>query len=152
LLYTPLHGTGLVHEVLREAGYRCRVLEEQATPDARFSTVPGLVANPELPESLQLAIDRAGDDVDLVLATDPDADRVGAVCRHQGRWVHLSGNDIGVLVAYQVLSRDWKRRPLVLTTEVTSSLVDTVARAGGAEVVGDLLVGFKDVGEALRIR
>lgn len=151
LLYTPLHGTGLVHEVLREAGYRCRVLEEQATPDARFSTVPGLVANPELPESLQLAIDRAGDDVDLILATDPDADRVGAVCRHQGRWVHLSGNDIGVLVAYQVLSRDWKRRPLVLTTEVTSSLVDTVARAGGAEVVGDLLVGFKYVAEALRI-
>lgn len=151
LLYTPLHGTGLVHEVLREAGYRCEVLAEQCTPDARFSTVPGLVANPERPEALKLAMERAGDGIDLILATDPDADRVGAACRHQGRWVHLSGNDIGVLVAHQVLSRTWKRRPLVLTTEVTSSLVDTVARAGGAEVVGDLLVGFKYIAEALRI-
>lgn len=151
LLYTPLHGTGVVHEVLQEAGYACELLEEQMEPDARFSTIPGQVANPEFPETLQLAIERAGADIDLILATDPDADRIGAVCRHQGQWVHLSGNDIGALVAYQILTRDRAHRPLVLTTEVTSSLVDRVARAGGAEVVGDLLVGFKYIGEALRV-
>lgn len=150
LLYTPLHGAGVVHEVLRAAGFQASLVEAQAEPDSRFSTVPGHVANPERPEALRLAMDQAGPHIDLILATDPDADRIGAVCRHQGRWVHLSGNDIGVLIADHLLSRSFPRRPLVITTEVTSSLVAEVARANGAEILSDLLVGFKYIAEVLR--
>lgn len=154
IVYTPLHGTGTVHEVLRAAGFDVTLVEAQSEPDGRFSTVPGHVANPERPEALQLAMEQAGDDIDLVLATDPDADRIGAVCRHGSGWRHLSGNDIGVLIAHHLLQRRRPgasdRRPLVVKTEVTSTLVERVARAGGAVVVGDLLVGFKYVGELLR--
>jgi phosphoglucomutase/phosphomannomutase len=148
--YTPLHGTGVVHEVLRRGGFACRVHEPQAAPDGRFPTVPGGVANPEVPAAMAHALAAAGD-ADLVFGTDPDADRIGAEVRHQGRWVHLTGNDIATLVAFVACRRDVApRRPLVVITEVTSVLVSRVAAAEGALVIDDLLVGFKYVAEVLR--
>lgn len=150
VVFSPLHGSGCVDEALHAAGFSCDRVEAQAEPDGRFPTVPGHVANPERPEALELAIRVAGDTHDLVLATDPDADRIGAVVRHAGRWVHLSGNEIGALLVHHRLLHHHGRRPLVITTEVTSSLVGAVARAAGAAVIDDLLVGFKYVAEVLR--
>lgn len=150
LLYTPLHGTGVVHEVLAAAGFPCRLHEPQATWDGAFPTVPNGVANPEQPEAMANALAAAGD-ADMVLGTDPDADRIGAEVRHRGQWVHLTGNDIAALVVHATLRRDVDgREPLVVQTEVTSSLVPRIARAGGAVVVDDLLVGFKYVADVLR--
>ncbi len=146
--YTPLHGTGCVHEVLRRAGFSCALHDAQATPDGSFPTVPGHVANPELPVAMAHALDAL--DVDVVFGTDPDADRIGCEVRHDGGWVHLTGNDIAVLVVDQAVRRAPPgRRPLVIKTEVTSELVRRVAEAGGAVVVPDLLVGFKYIGEVL---
>ncbi len=150
VFYTPLHGTGIVHEVLRRAGFLCRLHEPQAIPDGRFPTVPDGVANPEMPQAMAHPLAAAGD-ADLVLGTDPDADRIGAEVRHRGEWVHLGGNDIAALVVHAALARDTGgRRPLVIVTEVTSVLVSRIATAGGAVVVDDLLVGFKYVAEVLR--
>ena len=150
VFYTPLHGTGIVHEVLRRAGFGCRLHEPQAIPDGRFPTVPDGVANPEMPQAMAHALAAAGE-ADLVLGTDPDADRIGAEVRHHGEWVHLGGNDIAALVIHAALGRDpGRRRPLVIVTEVTSVLVSRIATAGGAVVVDDLLVGFKYVAEVLR--
>lgn len=146
--YTPLHGTGCVHEVLRRAGFDCVLHGPQATADGTFPTVPGHVANPEVPEAMAHAL--AALDVDLVFGTDPDADRIGCEVRHGGSWVHLTGNDIAVLVVDQAVRRAPEgRRPLVIKTEVTSDLVSRVARAGGAAVIDDLLVGFKYIGNVL---
>jgi phosphoglucomutase len=153
LLYTPLHGTGTVHEVLAAAGFSCAVHGPQATPDGAFPTVPGGVANPEAPEAMAHALAAAGPDVQLVFGTDPDADRLGCEVRHQGQWVHLTGNEIAALVALARVitpSAD-ARQPLVVVTEVTSALVSRVAAACGAAVVDDLLVGFKYVAEGLRM-
>jgi phosphoglucomutase/phosphomannomutase len=150
VLYTPLHGTGIVHEVLRRAGFACRLHEPQAAPDGRFPTVPDGVANPEMPQAMAHALAAAGD-AELVFGTDPDADRIGAEVKHHGEWVHLGGNDIAALVAHAAVARDaGGRRPLVIITEVTSVLVSRIAVAGGAVVVDDLLVGFKYVAEVLR--
>ena len=146
--YTPLHGTGCVGDVLTRAGFVCALHEPQATPDGSVPTVPGQVANPERPEAMAHAL--AALDVDLVFGTDPDADRIGCEVRHQGGWVHLTGNDIGALVVHRRLRDAGDRQALVITTEVTSSLVGAVARAGGAAVVDDLLVGFKYVADVLR--
>jgi phosphoglucomutase/phosphomannomutase len=146
--YTPLHGTGCVHEVLEAAGFACTLYGPQAHADSAFSTVPGHVANPERPEAMQAACDAL--DVDVVFGTDPDADRIGCEVRHRGQWVHLTGNDIATLVVDQAVRRAPPgKRPLVIKTEVTSELVARVAEAGGAAVVGDLLVGFKYIGQAL---
>lgn len=148
VLYTPLHGTGVVDEALAAAGFDCRVHAPQAALDGAFPTVPGGVANPEVPAAMAHALAAAGD-ADLVIGTDPDADRIGCEVRHAGGFVHLTGNDIGALVIHALLLRAWPRTPLVVKTEVTSAFVERVAAAGGAVVVGDLLVGFKYVAEGL---
>ncbi len=148
-LYTPLHGTGVVHEVLRAAGYACDLHAPQATLDGAFPTVPDGVANPEIPAAMAHAL-AAARDHDLVFGTDPDADRLGCEVRHHGEWVHLTGNDIAVLVAYQACRQPPPgKQPLVMVTEVTTSLVGRVAEAAGAALVDDLLVGFKYIADGL---
>jgi phosphoglucomutase len=152
ILYTPLHGTGVVHEVLYAAGFDCALHEPQATPDGAFPTVPNGVANPEAPAAMAHALAAAGDAFALVFGTDPDADRLGVEVRHRGRWVHLTGNDIAALVVTAALAgapTDPHRDPLVVITEVTSTLVGRVARGAGAILVDDLLVGFKYIGQGL---
>jgi len=147
--YTPLHGTGCVHEILAAAGFDVVLHEPQATADGSFPTVPGHVANPENPAAMEHATGAL--DVDLVFGTDPDADRIGCEVRHDGGWVHLTGNDIAALVVHARLdgiARD--EQPLVVQTEVTSQLIARIARSHGAAVVDDLLVGFKYIGEVLR--
>lgn len=158
VVYTPLHGTGTttVGETLARAGFEVTFPPGQAEPDGRFPTVPFGVANPEVPESMERAIAegrRVG--ADLVLATDPDADRIGAsVPDGRGGFQFLTGNEIGALVVNEVLAERRRRgrlprRPIVIKTEVTSELVARVARAAGAQVLGDLLVGFKYVAAVL---
>ncbi|MBX2798448.1 MAG: hypothetical protein KTR31_12280 [Myxococcales bacterium] len=148
-LYTPLHGAGIVDEALVLAGVSCALHEPQATRDGRFPTVPGAVANPENPAAMAHAVAAAGD-AELVFGTDPDADRIGCEVRHGDSWVHLTGNDIAALVVHRACQRDLGgKRPLVILTEVTTSLASRVAEAAGAAVVDDLLVGFKHIAAVL---
>ena len=146
MTYTPLHGVGhtSVMPVLLGRGFRVSPVLEQCDPDGgNFSTVRS--ANPELPESMDMAIALAKKEIaELVLATDPDADRLGACVRVRGIYQPIDGNRLGVLMLDHILRN---RRPppdgWVLTTLVTSPLVATLARSAGIDVVDDLLVGFK---------
>jgi phosphoglucomutase/phosphomannomutase len=158
IVYTPLHGTGVttVGDVLKAAGFEPVAPAGQDVPDGRFPTVPFGIANPEVPESMQLAVEEAKRrGADLVLATDPDADRIGAVVPdEQGSWRFLTGNEIGALVVNEVLVQRRKlgtlpAHPLVIKTEVTSEFITRVAQGSGAAVIGDLLVGFKYVAAVL---
>lgn len=147
IVFTPLHGVGhtAVVPVLRTRGLVVHTVDAQCDPDGgRFSTVKS--ANPEVPASMALAEKLARErGADLVLATDPDADRLGALCRAAGgEYAFVDGNRLGVLMLDHVLSHG----PLpadgwVLTTLVTSPLIATLCRATGVDVVDDLLVGFK---------
>ncbi|MEZ4317981.1 MAG: phospho-sugar mutase [Myxococcota bacterium] len=147
--YTALHGAGRVHEVLAAAGFPTRAIPSQMHPDGAFPTVPGSVANPEIPEVFEHGLAELEDEV-LLFATDPDADRIGVMVLHEGRWVFLNGNQIAALVTEAVLQR-WSspRTPLVIVTEVTSSLVRRVAEGHQAAVRSDLLVGFKYVADVM---
>ncbi len=149
VVFTPLHGTAerTVVPVLREAGFRVDLEPSQSTPDGAFPNVPFGIPNPEVPQSMDRAVElaqRLG--ADLVMACDPDADRLGVVVRHRGQWRFLNGNEMAALVVYALA------RPggVVVKTEVTSSLIGRIARHAGAEVVGNLLVGFKYIGDAIR--
>jgi phosphoglucomutase/phosphomannomutase len=162
ILYSPLHGVGgtAVVPVLRGAGFeRLRVFGPHEKPDGDFPNVPGHVANPEVPAVLEAVIAEAmaaGDD--LVLASDPDCDRLGAAAplsRSPGSpWNVLTGNQLCALLCEQAIAARVARgeaRPgdYVVTTLVTSGLVRRVAESHGLEVDDTQLVGFKWICSAM---
>ena len=155
IVYTPLNGAGfhLVPEALRDRGFNdVSVVEEQGYPDGDFKTCP--FPNPEKPEALALAIKKAEKEgADLVLATDPDCDRVGIAVKHNGEFVLLTGNEVGVLLTDYVLGTKYARWGLpygatVVRTIVTTSLVDKIAAHFGVKVV-PVLTGFKWIGNVI---
>jgi phosphoglucomutase len=153
VVFTGLHGTGsgTVVEVLRKTGFQVSEVLSQKAPDGDFPTVPFRAPNPEVPRSMDIAVAQAtAEGADLVLATDPDADRIGGNFRHQGGWRFLNGNEIGTLVIHHALTHwNGKSPPIVMQTEVTSGFIARMSRAMGAKVVDHLLVGFKYIGAGL---
>jgi phosphoglucomutase/phosphomannomutase len=162
ILYTPLHGVGAsaVVPVLDGAGFKkLRLYGPQEKPDGDFPNVPGHVANPENPAVLGGPIDEAkarGDD--LVLASDPDCDRLGAAAPLTAQpgspWKTFTGNQIGGLLVDWVFSSRQARGVLkptdtAVTTLVTTGLVRRIAAGYAAAVVDDLQVGFKWIGQAI---
>lgn len=157
ILYTPIHGSGItmVPKLLDRLGFRnVHILEEQKNPDPDFSTVPS--PNPEEPAAMKIALETAArDNVDLVLATDPDADRLGiAVKDNSGKFVLLSGNQIGSLIIYYVLSQLKGKNTLppngvVIKTIVTTELQREIAASFDIECI-DVLTGFKYIAEKIR--
>lgn len=158
IVYTPLHGTGyrLVPEVLKRAGItNLRVVESQSRPDGNFPTVA--VPNPENKDCFAEAIDlvlRDGKDCDLIIATDPDADRVGAVVKDSnGLLAPLNGNQIGaLLVDYIIKARKSKgclpQNACAVKSVVSSELFTEICRKNGVEPV-NVLTGFKYIGEKI---
>ena len=156
LVYTPLHGTGLepVRAVLdRMAGIERIEVEAQCVPDGHFPTCPK--PNPELREALTLGLALAErEQTDLLIATDPDSDRVGvAVRRRDGSYAVLTGNEVGLLLMQHVLrsrkaNGTLPEHPVVIKTIVTSDLAFAIAADYGAEV-RECLTGFKYIGEII---
>ena len=165
VVYTPLHGVGStsILPALEILGYEdLRVVPSQAKPDGDFPTVPDGVANPEDPRALAVAVRKAAEtDADVVIASDPDADRLGcAVPDRNTGWkapledLALNGNQIGAVLCHYILEQKKIRRELpgggiVAKTIVTTDLISIIARAFGATVVDDLLVGFKYIGRLI---
>lgn len=153
IVYTPIHGTGLmpITRVLSMLGYEdIHVVASQKDPDGDFPTVDS--PNPEEREALTEGIKLAeGINADIVLGTDPDADRVGVAVRNQeGNYELLTGNQIGALLTHYLISnkKDINSRDAVIKTIVTSELGANMAKAYGATVF-DTLTGFKFIGEKI---
>lgn len=150
VLYTPLHGTGarFVPEILEQAGFTTvTTVKEQMIPDGNFPTVG--YPNPEDPKAFQLAFSYAQKEpFDLILATDPDADRMGSAIWHGGQWVLLNGNQVGVLLTDFILSQldpSKLERSVVVKTIVTTEMVRPIVEKYGGEV-RETLTGFKYIG------
>lgn len=156
VVFTPLHGTANkpVRNVLDKLGYKnVLVVKEQELPDPEFSTVKS--PNPEEHAAFELAIKEGKRiDADLLIATDPDADRLGiAVKDEQGEYTVLTGNQTGALLLHYILSQKKEKGTLpehgvVLKTIVTSELGRTIAEAFGMETI-DVLTGFKFIAEKI---
>jgi phosphoglucomutase len=157
VVYTPLCGTGLasVGETLTEAGYQVHTPRDQY-PDGSFAAIPLRSPNPEIPGVADPAIEFAATvGAELVLSTDPDADRLGVEVRlADGSWRHLTGNQIGAILAYFLIADPDGPQlggPLI-TTVATSRILRTIAALGsGVEVTDDLMIGFKFVGQLLDV-
>lgn len=153
IVYTPLNGTGniLVREILKDIEIKdVIVVPEQEKPDGNFPTCP--YPNPEEKAALKLAVELAEkENADLVLATDPDADRVGiAVKTKDGGYRLLNGNETGVLMENYIFSlrKKTNKIPVVVKTIVTSDMSEDIAKSYGAEVK-EVLTGFKYIGETI---
>ena len=158
IIYSPLNGTGLkpVTRILQESGYQnVIVVKEQEQPDGHFPTCP--YPNPEIREAMALGIEYAKrEQADLLIATDPDCDRVGiAVKNSDGEYVLLSGNQTGILLLDFICKMRKKhakmpRNPVFVKTIVTSDMTKKVADKYGVKCV-DVLTGFKYIGEQIRL-
>jgi len=153
IVYTPLHGTGNipVRRALQRDGFGCvSVVKAQEQPDGNFPTVHS--PNPEESDALSMAIEQAlAEDADVVIATDPDCDRVGVAVKHEGQYVMLTGNQIGALLVSFVLSRrnrQFSQGATIIKTIVTNELGADIARSYGLNVM-NTLTGFKYIGEKI---
>lgn len=158
IVYTPIHGTGNmpVRRILDEVGFKhVYVVKEQEQPDGNFSTVKS--PNPEDVNAFKLAIDLAKEvEADIIIGTDPDADRVGVLVRDEaGEYLVLTGNMTGAMLTEYVLSQKQAKGQLepnsvVIKTIVTTEMVRPMAEAYGAELM-EVLTGFKYIGEQIRL-
>ena len=159
IVYTPLHGTGNlpVRRVLKELGFeKVIVVPEQEKPDGNFPTVS--YPNPESPAAWELALALAKkEDADIVLATDPDADRLGVYCKDTktGEYVSFTGNMSGMLIAEYIL-RERKatgtmpENPALVETIVTTDMAKVIAADYSVKLI-EVLTGFKYIGEQIRL-
>lgn len=159
IVYTPLHGTGNVpvRRVLKELGFeKVYVVPEQEKPDGTFPTVA--YPNPESPKAFELALALAKKvDADIVLATDPDADRLGVYCKDtkSGNYVSFTGNMSGMLIAEYILKErtatgTMPENPALVETIVTTDMAKVIAQAYGVHLI-EVLTGFKYIGEQIRL-
>lgn len=157
IVYTPIHGTGimLVPKALAAFGFdNVHIVTEQSTPDGNFPTV--IYPNPEEKETMSIGLQKAKDlDADILLGTDPDADRVGVgVKNNHGEWVLLNGNQTAVMVFnYMIEARKQKgvARPndMVIKTIVTTDLIDKIAAENNISCY-NTLTGFKWIAELIK--
>lgn len=158
VIYTPIHGSGNkpVRRILDEIGFKnVLVVKEQELPDKNFSTVKS--PNPEEKEAFTIAIELAkSQNVDLIIGTDPDCDRVGVVARNKdGDYVTLTGNQTGCLLLEYILSQKKAKGNLpangfVVKTIVTTELSREIAKEYGVELI-EVLTGFKFIGEKIKL-
>ena len=156
IVYSPLNGTGLkpVLRTLKESGYtNITVVKEQEQPDGNFPTCP--YPNPEIKEAMSLGVEYAQKhNADLLLATDPDCDRVGiAVKNSDGEYVLISGNEVGLLLLDYICSRrvalgTMPDEPVFVKTIVTIDMAERVAAKYGLRTI-NVLTGFKFIGEQI---
>ncbi len=160
ILYSPLHGTGItsLYPVLKGLGYVVDLEPKTKDADSKFSNVTYGIANPEVPETFDIALDYAKSNnhkYDIILATDPDADRVAVVERRgEDQYYFFTGNEIAVILSEYVIEK-WRvlgrevGKGVIVKTLVTTNQIARQAEVNGVRCVGDLLVGFKYIGNEM---
>ena len=157
IVYTPIHGTGimLVPKALAAFGFNnVHIVDEQSTPDGNFPTV--VYPNPEEKETMSIGLEKARElDADILLGTDPDADRVGiGVKNNRGEWILLNGNQTALLVFNYIIEARKNKglaqtNDMVVKTIVTSDMIDEVAKSNGISCY-NTLTGFKWIASLIR--
>ncbi|MDO8340367.1 MAG: phospho-sugar mutase [Candidatus Woesebacteria bacterium] len=155
LVYTPLHGVGSTScfKLLEIAGFNITSDPKTSNQSGKFENVTFNIPNPEVRESFDTTLKFAMEtNADLILNSDPDADRIGVMVKHKNKWVYLNGNEIGsILTRYSI--EKWKEQGkkggIVVKTTVTTNLATEICKANNIELIGDLPVGFKYIGEEM---
>lgn len=154
IVFTPLHGCGStsVVKVLEKLGFTIQIDPNTANPSGTFENVTFNIPNPEVIQSFDTPLKYAKEvDADILLNSDPDADRIGVMIKHQGEWQFINGNEIAAMLTLYVIT---KRKPslggkpgVIIKTDVTTNLMTAICAKHGVEMIGNHLVGFKYVGQ-----
>ncbi len=158
IVYTPLHGCGStsVLKALNHLKFHVLVDPMTGNPSGKFENVTFNIPNPEVIQSFDAPLKYAKEvSADIILNSDPDADRIGIMVHHHGNWVFVNGNEIASILALYVIE---KKKPtfkgkkgIIVKTDVTTNLMTAICKAKDVEIIGDLLVGFKYIGEAMNV-
>ena len=155
IVYTPLNGSGLkcVSKILKMNGFsNVKVVSSQEKPNGKFPTCP--YPNPEVKEALQEGLKLCEKvNADILIATDPDCDRVGIAIKHKNEYKILSGNEVGILLFDYICKMRLKNKtipinPIAIKTIVTTNMICPIAQKYGVEIL-DVLTGFKFIGEQI---
>lgn len=154
IVYSPLHGTGLTNVFvgLQAAGFSPDKDPKTSTPSGKFENVTFNIPNPEVEQSFKTPLKYAKQvDADILLSSDPDSDRFGAMVKHNGDWVFLNGNEIAVIFTEYIIGKrpNEKNKGVIIKTAVTTDLMREMCEKNNIHIVGDLLVGYKYVGEEM---
>jgi phosphoglucomutase/phosphomannomutase len=155
--YAPLHGTGLssIYPALQKLGFNVTLDRRTSNPSGNFENVTFNIPNPEVVESFETSIPFAKEiNADLIISSDPDADRIGVMARHNNSYEFVNGNEIGIVLTNYVISKYKAKGTLdtnsvVIKTGVTTSLIEGIAQENNIHCIGDLLVGFKYIGDEM---
>ncbi len=151
IVYSPLHGTGAknVGKSLEELGFKVHLDPKTSNPSGKFENVTFNIPNPEVEQSFDTTLKYAKEiKADIILSSDPDSDRVGIMVHHQDKWVFLNGNEIAAILAEYSLSKRHKKiegRGIAIKTVVTTNIIGEICKKYNADLIGDLLVGYKYV-------
>jgi len=157
MVYSPLHGTGLtsVYPILKKLDFDVTLDPETSNLSGAFENVTFNIPNPEVIESFASSLPYAKNiNADLLISTDPDADRIGVMLNHRDSWQFLTGNEIGIILTNYAIAKYASLGRLspnstIIKTEVTTSLMQKIAAQNGVRTIGDLLVGFKYIADVM---
>ncbi len=154
IVYTPLHGTGTtsVVKALEKLGFNLKVDPKTSNKSGKFENITFNIPNPEVVESFDTTLKYAKEqNADILLNSDPDADRIGVMIKHKNEWKYINGNEIGVILSAYVIEKSAraKKNPVIIKTTVTTNLASKIARENNVEVNGELPVGFKYIGDEM---
>ena len=157
IVFSPLHGTGLtsVYPVLQNLGFDVSLDPVTSNLSGGFDNVTFNIPNPEVIESFANSLPFADKiAADILISTDPDADRIGIMLKHRGSWQFLTGNEIGIILTNYAISKyaslgRLNQNSTIIKTYVTTSLLQKIATENGVQNIGDLLVGFKYIADVM---
>ena len=157
IVFSALHGTGLtsVYPILQKMGFKVSLDPQTSNLSGAFEHVTFNIPNPEVIESFSVSLPFAKKiGADILISTDPDADRIGVMAKHNGAWQFLTGNEIGIILTNYAISKyasngRLNQNSTLVKTEVTNSLMQKIALENGVQCIGDLLVGFKYIGDVM---
>jgi len=157
IVYSPLHGTGLtsVYPILQKLDFDVTLDPETSNLSGAFENVTFNIPNPEVIESFASSLPYAENiDADILISTDPDADRIGIMLKHKDSWQFLTGNEIGIILTNYAISKyatlgRLNPNSTIIKTDVTTTLMQKIATKNGVRTIGDLLVGFKYIADVM---
>jgi phosphoglucomutase len=155
IVFTPLHGCGgsSVLQVLRNVGFTVQEDPKTSTPSGKFENVTFNIPNPEVIQSFDTPLEYAKSvNADIILNSDPDSDRIGTMVQHHGEWKFITGNEIAAILTEFAIGKKKAQlgeKAVIIKTDVTTNLLTQIARHHQITIVGNLLVGFKYIGEIM---